>query len=210
MNGSVFLLVIVLGAAVYLTPLKSWLDQGQLIKDQLGSFGSAAPLVFTIGAALLTAIGATRLLLCSLGGMTFGFVWGLLWSQIGTLTGSYAIFLFVHSRGRDYALQRFPRLRRFSDKLESQGLLSVRVLRQLPLNGFYNSVFLGLTPVRHWDFVFGSLLGFLPLGVTACLIGAGLIQADFAKGVQYVALALACSAVFGLLLNRWTSSGANL
>jgi uncharacterized membrane protein YdjX (TVP38/TMEM64 family) len=205
-NGGVFLLVVALGAAIYLTPLKDWLDRGQLIKNELDSFGSVEPLVFTIAVTLLTAIGVPRLLLCSLGGMIFGFAWGLLWSQIGTLMGSYGIFLVVRRRG--FALQRFPRLRRFSDKLESRGLLSVLLLRQLPMNGFYNTVFLGLTPVRHRDFVFGSLLGFLPLGVTACLIGAGLIQADLATGVQYVASALACSIVFGFLLNRWTNGRA--
>jgi uncharacterized membrane protein YdjX (TVP38/TMEM64 family) len=206
-NGSVFLIVIALGGAVYLTPLKAWLDQGQLIKDELALFGIAAPLVFTAAAALSTAIGVPRLLLCSLGGMTFGFVSGLLWTQLGTLLGSYATFLFVRWRGRDYTLQHFPRLCRFSQKLESRGLLSVLLLRQLPMNGFYNNVFLGLTPVSHRDFIFGSLLGFLPLGVTACLIGAGLIQADFAKSVQYVALALACSVILGFLLNRLTNVG---
>ena len=59
-NGSVFLIVIALGGAVYLTPLKAWLDQGQLIKDELALFGIAAPLVFTAAAALSTAIGVIK------------------------------------------------------------------------------------------------------------------------------------------------------
>ncbi len=201
-NGGVFLAVIVLGAAVYLTPLKTWLAQGQFIKEHLALFGIAAPAVFSLAAALLTAVGAPRLLLCSLGGMAFGFAWGLAWSQLGTVLGSYATFLFVRWRGRDYALSHFPRLRRFSQNMESRGLMSVVLVRQLPLNGFYNNVFLGLTPVSHGDFILGSLLGFLPLGVTACLLGAGLIQGDLVKGVQYVALALACSVILGFLLNH--------
>lgn len=205
-NGGVCLMVIALGAAVYFTPIKTWLAQGQLIKDDLTLFGVAAPLVFTAGVVVLTAIGVPRLLLCSLGGMTFGFAWGLLWTQFGTLLGSYLTFLFVRWRGRDYTLQHFPRLRRFSRKLEEKGLLAVLLLRQLPMNGFYNNVFLGLTPVSHRDFLLGSLLGFLPLGVTACLIGAGMIQADFSMGVQYVALALVCSVILAYLLNRWTSA----
>ncbi len=201
-NGGVFIAIIVLGAAVYFTPLKTWLAQGQLIKEQLALFGMAAPAVFTAASALLTAIGAPRLLLCSLGGMAFGFAWGLAWSQLGTVLGSYATFLFVRWRGRDYALSHFPRLRKFSQNMESRGLMSVVLVRQLPLNGFYNNVFLGLTPVSHGDFILGSLLGFLPLGVTACLLGAGLIQGDLVKGVQYVALALASSVILGFLLNH--------
>lgn len=199
-NGGVFLAVIALGATVYFTPLKTWLAQGQLIKDQLALFGLAAPLVFTAATALLTAFGIPRLLLCSLGGMAFGFAWGLAWTLIGTLLGSYAVFLFVRWRGQDYALNRFPRLRGFSQNLESRGLLSVVLIRQLPLNGFYNTVFLGLTPVGHGDFLFGSLLGFLPLGVTACLLGAGLIQPDWLKGAHYAVLGLACSVILGFAL----------
>jgi len=199
-NGGVFLAIIALGAAAYFTPLKTWLAQGQIVKDQLAVFGLAAPLVFTAAAALLTAVGMPRLLLCSLGGLVFGFAWGLAWAQIGTLLGSYAVFLFVRWRGQDYALNRCPRLRGFSQNLESRGLLSVVLIRQLPLNGFYNTVFLGLTPVGHGDFLLGSLLGFLPLGVAACLLGAGLVQADWLRGIQYVAWGLACSVVLGLAL----------
>lgn len=201
-NGGVFLLVLALGVAIYFTPLKSWLEQGQAIKDELALFGLAAPLVFALTAAALTAVGVPRLLVCSLAGIVFGFAWGLLWSQLATVLGSYATFLFVRWRGRDYTLAHFPRLKRFTRKLENRGLLSVLLLRQLPMNGFYNNIFLGLTPVSHRDFLLGSLLGFLPLGLTACLIGAGLIQADFTRAVQYVALALACSVVLGYLLGR--------
>jgi uncharacterized membrane protein YdjX (TVP38/TMEM64 family) len=200
-NGGVFLAVIVLGAAIYLTPLKTWLAQGEIIKTQLSLFGLAAPLVFIAAAALLTAIGVPRLLLCSLGGIAFGFAWGLAWTQLGTVLGSYVTFLFVRWRGRDYVLNHFPRLRKFSQRLESRGLMAVILIRQLPLNGFYNNVFLGLTPVSHSDFLVGSFLGFLPLGVTACLLGAGLIQGDMVKGVQYIALGLACSVGLGIALN---------
>lgn len=196
-NGLVFLAVLALGMVAYFTPLKTWLGQGELIKAQLDCLGIAAPLVFSAATALLTALGTPRLLLCSLGGLAFGFAWGLAWSQLGTLLGSYATFLFMRWRGRGYTLDYFPRLRGFSQHLEGRGLLSVILVRQLPLNGFYNTVLLGLAPVGHRDFLLGSLLGFLPLGLTACLLGAGLIQGDWLKGMHYLALALACSLGLG-------------
>jgi len=200
-NGGVFLVVAGLVLVVYLTPLKDWLADGQIIKDQLALFGLAAPVAFTVATALLTVIGTPRLLLCTLGGMAFGFTWGLIWSQLGTLIGSYVIFLFFRWRGRDYALRHFSRFRGFSKLMENQGVLSVVVLRQLPLNGFYNNVLLGLAPVSHGGFIFGSLLGFLPLGITACLLGAGLIQRDLFTGMQYVAFGLAGSTILGFIVN---------
>lgn len=206
LNRGVLLLVLTLGIAIYFTPLQSWLHEGQIIKSELALFGSAAPLAFTLLAAILAAIGVPRLLLCSLAGFCFGFIWGLLYSQFATVMGSYGTFLFVRWRGRDYTLNHFPQLARFSRKLENNGLVSVLLLRQLPMNGFYNNLFLGLTAVGHRDFLLGSTLGFLPLGVTTCLIGAGLIQADLSKIVQYAALALASSVVLVYLLNRLTDA----
>ena len=204
-NGGFFMLMVGLVIAVYLTPLGDWLADGQLIKATLAQFGSAAPLVYTLATALLVAAGVPRLVLCSLGGMAFGFAWGLIWSQIGSLLGSYVIFLFIRWRGIHFTLHHFPRLRGFSERLENKGLLSVLVLRQLPLNGFYNNILLGLTPASHGDFLLGSLLGFLPLGIPACLLGAGLIQGNWIKAMQYISFGFACSVILGLLLNRQLS-----
>jgi uncharacterized membrane protein YdjX (TVP38/TMEM64 family) len=198
----IFLAMTGLGMAVYLSPLRVWLADGHRVKDCLTLFGIAAPLVFTLAAAFLTAIGIPRLLLGSLGGMAFGFAWGLAWSQLGTLMGSYAVFLFIRWRGRGYALHHFPSLCGFSHGVKSRGIMAVAMLRQLPVSGFYNTVLLGLTPVGHGDFLIGSLLGFLPLGVGASLLGAGLMQRELLQGVHYIALGLAGLAMLGFIFNR--------
>jgi uncharacterized membrane protein YdjX (TVP38/TMEM64 family) len=205
LQGIFFLLLLGLGVAVYFTPLKSWLSQGQILKEQLASFGLAAPLVFMALAALLTAIGAPRLLLCSLAGMVFGFAEGLLWSQTGTLLGSYGVFLFARRFGARYELSNFRSFARFSGLIEKNGVISVLLIRQLPMSGFYNNLFMGLTRIRHWEFLTGSLLGFMPLGITACLIGAGILQSDFAKAGEYIALGLALSVISGYLL-KWLNT----
>lgn len=208
-SGGVFFAFILLGVAVYLTPLKSWLGDGRGLRDHLAGFGLGSPLAFVAASAVLTAVGAPRLLLCSAGGMAFGFAWGLAWTQLGTLLGSYSTFLLARGLGRGFALSRFPKLRAFSTGLESRGLLTVLVVRQMPLNSFYNNVLLGLTQVGHLDFLLGSLIGFLPLGATACLLGAGLIQDDLAKGVHYLALALGLSVILGWVLRGWAGSRKN-
>jgi uncharacterized membrane protein YdjX (TVP38/TMEM64 family) len=201
-SSGIFLAMTGLGLAIYLSPLRVWLADGQFIKDCLALLGIAAPLAFTLATAFLTAIGIPRLLLGSLGGMAFGFAWGLAWSQLGTLMGSYGIFLFIRWRGRRYAMHNFPCLRRFSQGVKSRGIMAVAILRQLPINGFYNTVLLGLTPVGHGDFLLGSFLGFLPLGISASLLGAGLMQRDLLQGVQYITLGLAASAMLGFIFNR--------
>jgi uncharacterized membrane protein YdjX (TVP38/TMEM64 family) len=205
-GGFGILAVLALGLAVFLVPAKDLLQQGEAIKAQLAGFGLAAPLVYTLAAAGLTAAGAPRLLLCSVAGMAFGTVWGLVWSQLGTLLGAYGTFLTVRWCGREPILRRFPRLARFTGKVEGRGLLAVLLTRQLPINGFYNNLLLGIAPVGHADFLIGSLLGFLPLGATAVLIGAGAVQADLSRIVQYSAAGLATFAVLGFLLNGFIQS----
>ncbi len=201
-NAAVFLAVTGLVVAVYLSPLQGFLTDGLWVKQRLALFGLSAPLVFTFGSALLTVVGTPRLLLCSLGGMVFGFAWGLIWTQLGTLLGSYVIFLSIRWFGRDYVLRHCSHLRGFSQRMATRGFMSVVLIRQLPIHGFYNNVLLGLAPVGHGDFLLGSLVGFLPLGIAACLLGAGLIQRNLLQGVEYLALGLACSVVLGFILKR--------
>lgn len=190
------------GLLVYLTPLKAWLEQGQLIVAQLAALGYWAPLAYVLAGAVLAAAGMPRLLICSLGGLAFGFAWGLAWSHLATLLGSYATFLFVRWGGRDWSLDHFPRLRGFTGQMHQRGVLAVLLIRQLPMAGFYNNLLLGLTPVNHRDFWIGSFFGFLPMGVTASLLGAGMIQADAAQAARYMALAAVSFGALGLAL-KW-------
>jgi uncharacterized membrane protein YdjX (TVP38/TMEM64 family) len=202
LRGASFAAVLALGVTFYFTPLKSWLDQGLMLKAELASYGLAAPLVFTSAGVALTAIGAPRLILCSLGGLAFGFAWGLVWSQLATVLGSYVTLLLIRRFGVGYGLKKVRQFERLARQIKQNGVLAVVLIRQLPLNGFYNNVLLGMTDVGHLDFLIGSFIGFLPMGITACLIGAGLLQTDFAKAAEYIALALASSVILGYVLKR--------
>lgn len=202
LRGASVSAVLVLGVAFYFTPLNVWLAQGMILKTELADYGLAAPLVFTSVGAALTAIGTPRLVLCSLGGLAFGFAWGLVWSQLATVLGSYATLLLIRKFGIGFGLKKVRQFERFARQIERHGVLAVVLIRQLPLNGFYNNVLLGMTDVAHLDFIVGSFIGFLPMGITACLIGAGLLQSNFAKATEYIALALASSVILGFLLKR--------
>lgn len=190
------------GLLVYLTSLQEWLNQGQLVVAQLAALGYWAAVVYMLVAALSVAMGVPRMLLCSLAGLAFGFAWGLVWSHLATLLGSYATFLFVRWGGQAWSLDHFPQLRGLTGQMHQRGVLAVLLIRQLPMTGFYNNLLLGLTPVNHRDFWIGSFFGFLPMGITASLLGAGMIQADAAHAAQYMALAAISFAALGIAF-RW-------
>lgn len=194
--------VLVCSYIVYAMPLKEMLNQGQQIKLWLAETGYAAPVVFTLATALLSAIGMPRLLFCSLAGVVFGFTWGFVWSHFGTLLGAYGTFIFARWSGRSYVQEKFPKIIALSQSTQAQGWRSVLVMRQLPISGLYNDILLGLSAVSHFDFWIGSALGFLPLGVTATLAGAGLIQADISQLAQYFGIA-ACAFFLLPLSLKW-------
>jgi uncharacterized membrane protein YdjX (TVP38/TMEM64 family) len=200
--GSLLIVVVGCSFLIYSMPLKDVLNQSQQIKSWLAETGYAAPAVFTLTAALLTAIGMPRLLLCSLAGVVFGFPWGFVWSHFGTVLGAYGTFIFARWSGREFVQQKFPKIIALSQSTQARGWRSVLFMRQLPISGLYNDILLGISTVSHGDFWIGTLLGFLPLGVTASLVGAGAIQADISHLAQY--LGIAAVAFFLLTLSlKW-------
>lgn len=200
--GSLLVAVVGCSFLIYSMPLKDVLSQSQQIKSWLAETGYAAPAVFTLAAALLTAIGMPRLLLCTLAGVVFGFTWGFVWSHFGTLLGAYGTFIFARWSGREYVQQRFPKIIALSQATQARGWRSVLFMRQLPISGLYNDILLGMSTVSHCDFWIGSALGFLPLGVTATLVGAGAIQADISHLAQYLGIAAVAFFILTLSL-KW-------
>lgn len=199
---SLVILVIACSFLIFSMPLKDLLKQSLLIKSWLASTGYAAPAIFTFAAAVLTAVGMPRLIFCTLGGMVFGFTWGFLLSHFGSLFGAYIIFIFARWSGRDYVQHKFPRINALSNSSQANSWRSVLFMRQLPISGLYNDILLGLSKVSHADFWIGSFIGFLPLGVTASLIGAGAIQANLSELGIYLAVATCAFFILTLSL-KW-------
>lgn len=186
-----FLLLFVIVAGSYLLvhlSVKDVLNQEQQIKHLLFSTGYASPLIFTVFVALFTAIGIPRLLFCTLAGFIFGFSWGFVWSHLGTLLGAYLTFVFARWSGRDFVEHKLPKIAALSNSNQAQGWQSVLIMRQLPISGLYNDILLGLSKVSHSDFWIGSFLGFIPLGVTATLVGAGVLQMNLHEVAKYLGL----------------------
>lgn len=166
--------VIVLAlAVVYFSPLKAYLQQVQEIKGQLQSLGLAGRLGYTVAVGVLVAMGVPRLIFCPIGGMAFGFVEGLGWTQTATLMGYYAIFLFVRWGGRGWVLRHWPRLGGVHEAFGAHPVVAIFLIRQLPISGLIINLFLGLSHVRHRHFLLGTVLGLLPEAILLTLVGSG-------------------------------------
>jgi uncharacterized membrane protein YdjX (TVP38/TMEM64 family) len=179
--------LLVLASPLVLTlPWKEWVAYGALLRTMVHDLGHWAPALFMLVTALGTALGLPRLIFCTAGGWLFGFEYGFAWSHVGSLIGAWGLFIIARHTRPETLLNRYPKLKALS-KPVGRGWFSVLVVRQLPLAGLYNDILLAWSPVSHRDFWIGSFIGFLPLGLTASLAGAGIIQADLGRTASYLA-----------------------
>jgi len=111
----------------------------------------------------------------------------------------------VHWSGRDFILRTWPRLSRYTRFSRKNGMISVLLIRQLPITGFYVNLLLGLMPLKHVDFLLGSFIGILPAAVPATLVGSGATAFSSGEGKMYTFLAIAAGIVLWVLAGRLLS-----
>ena len=204
--GVLLLLVVAVIALFHFTPFGRYQAEWNKAMDYLRGHELAwlVPVVFVALVAALVAVGMPRLALCAAGGAAFGFFRGMLWAEIGTVLGSYVLFLFARWAGRDKVLRRWPALGRYSLALTRGGLGTVLFARQLPINGFFVSVTLALTHLTHTQYLLGTALGIIPQAIPATLLGAGVGQRmSLARSASYVLIAACWLLVAGLFLKRY-------
>ncbi|MDD2707589.1 MAG: VTT domain-containing protein [Verrucomicrobiae bacterium] len=197
----VFGLLLLGVAIIYLTPLKSHLSQAHEIKEWLKSFGWPGRFIFLFAVFALVAAGLPRLAFCPLGGMVYGFGEGLIWTQAATLMGYYTIFLFVRWGGRDWVLRHHPALGHIHEIFGKRPALTIFLVRQLPISGLLINLFLGVSRVRHRDFLLGSLFGLLPEAIPLTLVGSSAGKFNSSQVILYVAIAAAVLLL--VMLGSW-------
>lgn len=203
----VLLAILVLGLLiVYLSPLKQYLGDVREMHARLSQTGTAAPLFYTLGVFVLVTIGFPRLILCPLGGMAFGFFWGLFLSQLGTLLGSYAQFLYMRWGGSDFVLRRRPSLAFWAEFFEKRGIPAVVLVRQLPIANILGNLILVLMRVRHIDFMVGTAIGIVPAAIPSTLIGTGIIQPSFGRSFLYITASIILLSVIWLFGGLYVQS----
>ena len=186
---------------VHLTPIRAWLADAQRVRETLAALGTWVYPVSIVGIAILVACGIPRLIFCVLSGMVFGFAWGLLIGEVGTLLGQYAVFLFIRWGGREWVLSRWPKVRKLAELMHAQGIVGVILARQLPVHSMLINVCLGLSHVKHRHYLIGTAIGLFPEAIPATLAGAGLVKTSLAHSASYLALATAVFA--GIWIGCW-------
>ena len=178
-------------ALVYFTPARKYFGDIQSVKYWLLSLGWTGPAAWMVIVFALVAAGMPRLLFCPIGGLAFGFWYGLLWTQVATLAGYYALFLFVRWGGRDFVLRHWPRVGLLKEHFHGHSAaLLVFAVRQLPISGLIINFLLGLSPIRHRHFLLGTAFGILPEAIPFTLVASGMVKLTSQNTPLYIAAAV--------------------
>jgi len=202
---TIFLVLLLLACLVlaHIPVVRNTLTRCASLGQELSEYGWASGPAFAALVAALVIIGVPRLALCSFAGLTFGFLRGLLWTQVGTLIGSFGAFCFVRWAGRDLIMRKWPALERYAQRLGSGGWATVLLARLMPMNTLLVDAALALTPVTRREFVLASAVGLLPEAIPATLIGAGIAQATLGGSIAYVLVGAVLLALCGFFIMNY-------
>lgn len=211
-NKKIMLAAVVVGlfmAVAHFTPLRGWITNVQTWKGYVREIGWPAHGAFAVVCATSVMVGIPRLPLCAVAGLVFGFAEGVLLSITGSTLGSYGAFLLARFGGRRAVLTRAKRWPWIAPLLQTPSWIRVFWVRQLMLPGVVLNVLLGVSTVRHYTFLAGTLLGYLPLNIAFCLVGSGLGKDSLAKTLMQLLTAMGVINIIGWAVWRMAKNGLN-
>ena len=195
---------VVLFGLIQFTPLGQQLRDWNTLAGMFKGGGLRAELYFVLLSGFLIMVGVPRLLFCALAGFAFGFWQGLLWSTLGSLLGSFVAFRAARWGGREWLTERFGKNRFFGRIVHAKPTIaSVVLIRMLPVSNGIINLGLALSKVRNRAFVIGSIIGFMPQGVVAVIVGSGVAQdVPWAGAVQLGAAAVLLAGIWVWTLRK--------
>ncbi|MGV8858319.1 TVP38/TMEM64 family protein [Rhodoglobus sp.] len=176
-RGGVLIFLLVTAVTVALTVQLPSVDEIHEWTGEAGIFGIA---LFVSGYALLTLTPVPKGILSIAGGVAWGLWIGALIVLIGALLGAALSFWLGRILGRD-AIEQYTggRVHALDEMLQRRGLVSVIVLRLIPILPFtLINYAAGLTAVRVRDYALGTVIGIIPGTVAYVAVGAYGAQFD--------------------------------
>jgi len=163
--AGVLLILLALAAAWRWTPLSEWIDRENLAAwaNEIRGHSMSFPAVlgaFVIGGFMMVPVT----LLVGVTAMIYGPAWGALYAWSGCLLSALTTFLVGSKVGRQMVRKLAgKRLNRLSRQMAKQGILTVAMIRNIPVAPFtIVNLIAGASHIRLKDYLIGTALGMLP------------------------------------------------
>jgi len=167
------ILALLIGGGITLA-LTTELPDPAILRDQVAAAGAWGVVAFVAvyAGATLTPFPASALTIAS--GLLFGLAVGAAVVVFAATLGAWVAFLLARSLGRDGVSRiRWARIATIDAMLERRGLVSVLVVRLVPLFPFMAVNYAaGLSAVRQRDYLLGTAVGIVPGTVGYTALGA--------------------------------------
>ncbi|NRA02635.1 MAG: TVP38/TMEM64 family protein [Myxococcales bacterium] len=171
----------------------------EMIREQIGEFGIAAPLIFSAMVAFRFLLLLPSFVVLAAGGLLFGAVWGAVWGTIGGAIGAGLTFFVARNLGRDALVRWFPGPFAHIDRYQAaRGPVLLGAYCAYPATPL-TPAFLGagLTSMRPVPFLIASTIGLLPRTIVYSSLGDAVFELDwirFALVLGIAALAVLAAA----------------
>jgi uncharacterized membrane protein YdjX (TVP38/TMEM64 family) len=177
------LVLVALVAVARLTGLSEYvsLDGLDRLRDWIGGFGVAAPIVFVAIYVVATVAFLPGTPLSLLAGLIFGPVFGTLWAVIGATIGATLAFLVGRYAARGLVERwtaKDERIKRLDEGVERQGWRMLLITRLVPVFPFnLQNYAYGLTRIGLGTYVLLTAVCIIPGAAVYTLAGGSLATA---------------------------------
>ena len=170
--ASVLLILFALAAAWRWTPLSEWIDSENLAAWAREIRGNPITFLGILGAYVIGGLIMIPItLLIGVTAMVFAPAWGALYALSGCLLNAWVTYLIGSGLGKQ-TIRKLAgqRLNRLSRQMAKQGILTVAIIRNIPVAPFtIVNMIAGASHIKLKDFMIGTALGMLP-GILAITI----------------------------------------
>jgi uncharacterized membrane protein YdjX (TVP38/TMEM64 family) len=173
------LIIVALPLAWRYTPLSGLADP-DVVKRGIAAIANSQWAPFAVVAAFVAGglLAFPVLVLIAVTAATFGPVYGLIYAAAGSVTSALVTYLIGRWLGKEMVHDLIgPRLDRIRRRIVSQGIISVAVVRLVPVAPFtLINLVAGASQIRLQDFLLGTVLGMAPGWIIMSALGHQLFQ----------------------------------
>jgi phosphatidylserine/phosphatidylglycerophosphate/cardiolipin synthase-like enzyme/uncharacterized membrane protein YdjX (TVP38/TMEM64 family) len=170
--AGILLVLLTLAAAWRWGPLSEWMNSENLAVWTREIRGNPISFLGVLGAYVVGGLIMIPIaLLVGVTAMFFSPTWGTLYSLLGCLLSALTTYLIGSSLGKQMVRKMVgQRLNRLSRQMAKQGILSVAMIRNMPVAPFaIVNIIAGASHIKLKDYLIGTALGMLP-GIVAITI----------------------------------------